>query len=77
MFKGRHFDRSLMLLSLAPSRYPKRKPGAQSSTPRPGVIVDKFNTDNLATSWAIEDPKPLGQFSRKFMSRIALTHRAP
>jgi hypothetical protein len=35
------------------------------------VIVDEFNTDDLATSWAIEDPKPLGQFSRKFMSRIA------
>lgn len=35
------------------------------------VIVDEFNTDDLATSWAIEDPKPIGQFSRKFMSRIA------
>ncbi|WP_027556464.1 hypothetical protein [Bradyrhizobium sp. Cp5.3] len=36
------------------------------------VIVDEFNTDYLATSWAIEDTKPLGQFSRKFMSRIAV-----
>jgi hypothetical protein len=35
------------------------------------VIVDEFNTDDLATSWAIEDAKPLGRFSRKFMSRIA------
>ncbi|NTG09295.1 hypothetical protein [Rhizobium rhizogenes] len=35
------------------------------------VIVDEFNTDDLATSWALEDAKPLGQFTRKFMSRIA------
>lgn len=35
------------------------------------VIVDEFNTDDLATSWAVEDAKPLGQFSRKFMARIA------
>lgn len=35
------------------------------------VIVDEFNTDDLATSWAIEDAEPLGQFSRRFMSRIA------
>lgn len=35
------------------------------------VIVDEFNTDNLKTSWAVEDAEPLGQFSRKFMSRIA------
>jgi hypothetical protein len=35
------------------------------------VIVDEFNTDDLKTSWAIEDAEPLGQFSRKFMSRIA------
>ncbi|SJM33198.1 conserved hypothetical protein [Mesorhizobium delmotii] len=35
------------------------------------VIVDEFNTDDLATSWALEDAKPLGRFTRKFMSRIA------
>jgi hypothetical protein len=35
------------------------------------VIVDEFNTDGLATSWAVEDTKPLGQFYRRFMSRIA------
>lgn len=35
------------------------------------VIVDEFNTDDLATSWAIEDAEPLGQFSRRFMARIA------
>lgn len=35
------------------------------------VIVDEFNTDDLATSWAVEDTKPLGQFSRRFMSRLA------
>lgn len=35
------------------------------------VVVDEFNTDDLATSWAVEDPKPFGRFSRKFMSRIA------
>jgi hypothetical protein len=35
------------------------------------VIVDEFNTDDLAASWAIEDAKPLGQFTRRFMSRIA------
>lgn len=35
------------------------------------VIVDEFNTDDLTTSWALEDSKPLGQFSRKFMARIA------
>ncbi|MDP4025758.1 hypothetical protein Q8W71_24305 [Methylobacterium sp. NEAU 140] len=35
------------------------------------IIVDEFNTDDLAASWALEDPKPLGRFSRKFMSRIA------
>jgi hypothetical protein len=36
------------------------------------VIVDEFNTDDLSTSWALEDATPLGQFSRKFMSRIAM-----
>ncbi|WP_436818466.1 hypothetical protein [Neorhizobium sp. DT-125] len=35
------------------------------------VIVDEFNSDDLAASWAIEDATPLGRFSRKFMSRIA------
>lgn len=35
------------------------------------VIVDEFNTDDPATSWALEDAKPLGRFSKKFMSRIA------
>ena len=35
------------------------------------VIVDEFNTDDLATSWALEDTRPLGRFTRKFMSRIA------
>lgn len=35
------------------------------------VIVDEFNADDLATSWAIEDATPLGRFSRKFMGRIA------
>jgi hypothetical protein len=35
------------------------------------VIVDEFNTDDLETSFAIEDRVPLGVFSRKFMARIA------
>jgi len=35
------------------------------------VVVDEFNTDDLDTSLAIEDRKPLGSFSRKFMSAIA------
>jgi hypothetical protein len=35
------------------------------------VIVDEFNTDDLATSFALEDSEPLGQFSRKFMSSVA------
>ncbi|HMN71775.1 MAG TPA: hypothetical protein PKA55_07885 [Rhodoblastus sp.] len=35
------------------------------------VIVDEFNTDDLETSFAIEDRKPLGSFSRKFMAVIA------
>jgi hypothetical protein len=35
------------------------------------VIVDEFNTDDLETSFAVEDRKPLGMFSRKFMARIA------
>ena len=35
------------------------------------VVVDEFNTDDLETSFAIEDRKPLGSFSRKFMAAIA------
>jgi len=35
------------------------------------VIVDEFNTDDLGTSFAVEDREPLGMFSRKFMARIA------
>lgn len=35
------------------------------------VIVDEFNTDDIATSFAIEDRQPLGIFSRTFMARIA------
>lgn len=35
------------------------------------VVVDEFNTDDLAASWALEDTKPLGRFSQKFMSQIA------
>jgi hypothetical protein len=35
------------------------------------VIVDEFNTDDLETSFAVEDREPLGLFSRKFMARIA------
>lgn len=35
------------------------------------VIVDEFNLDDPATSWALEDAEPLGQFSRKFMTRLA------
>ncbi|SEP50646.1 hypothetical protein SAMN04487843_13832 [Methylobacterium sp. ap11] len=35
------------------------------------VVVDEFNTDDLAASWALEDTKRLGRFSRKFMSRTA------
>ncbi|AMB44350.1 hypothetical protein [Methylobacterium sp. AMS5] len=43
---------------------------AKLSTPA-WVIVDEFNTDDPTTSWALEDAKPLGRFSKKFMSRIA------
>ncbi len=35
------------------------------------VIVDEFNTDDLSTSWALEDSQPLGRFSGKFMAKIA------
>lgn len=35
------------------------------------VIVDEFNTDDIATSFAIEDREPLGIFSRSFMAHIA------
>jgi hypothetical protein len=35
------------------------------------VIVDEFNTDDLATSWSIHDARPIGRFSRKFMARVA------
>ncbi|ATU91343.1 hypothetical protein [Phyllobacterium zundukense] len=35
------------------------------------VIVDEFNTDDLTTSYALQDSKPLGIFTRKFMSQIA------
>jgi hypothetical protein len=35
------------------------------------VIVDEFNSDDIETSFAIEDRTPLGAFSRAFMARIA------
>lgn len=35
------------------------------------IIVDEFNSDDLETSFAIEDAEPLGAFSRKFMARVA------
>jgi hypothetical protein len=35
------------------------------------VIVDEFNTDDIKTSFAIEDRQPLGVFSRAFMARVA------
>ena len=35
------------------------------------VIVDEFNVDDLATSWALESTVPVGQFTRRFMAKIA------
>lgn len=35
------------------------------------VVVDEFNVDDLATSWAVADARPLGRFSSKFIARIA------
>ena len=35
------------------------------------VIVEEFNSDDPATSLALEDTRPLGRFSRKFVGRIA------
>lgn len=43
---------------------------ANLSTPA-WVIVDEFNTDDLARSWAVQAVRPLGRVSRRFMSRIA------
>ncbi|MDP9839389.1 hypothetical protein J2T09_004165 [Neorhizobium huautlense] len=35
------------------------------------VIIDEFNTDDLAASFAVEKQSPIGRFSKGFMSRIA------
>jgi hypothetical protein len=35
------------------------------------IIVSEFNTDNLDSSFALEDREPLGTFSGKFMSMVA------
>jgi hypothetical protein len=35
------------------------------------IIVSEFNTDNLDSSFALEDREPLGTFSSKFMSMVA------
>jgi hypothetical protein len=35
------------------------------------VVVSEFNTDDLLTSYALEDREPLGTFSDKFMSMVA------
>jgi hypothetical protein len=35
------------------------------------IIVSEFNVDDPATSYALEDTKPLGRFSLRFMSHIA------
>jgi hypothetical protein len=35
------------------------------------VIVSEFNLDDPTTSFALDDIKPIGQFSRKFMSIVA------
>lgn len=35
------------------------------------IIVEEFNSDDPATSFALEDAKPLGRFSRRFMAQVA------
>jgi hypothetical protein len=35
------------------------------------IIVSEFNTDDLDTSFALEEREPLGKFSGKFMSIVA------
>jgi len=35
------------------------------------VVVDEFNTDDSEASFALEDARPLGQFSARFMGQIA------
>ncbi|KRB29627.1 hypothetical protein J1C56_28585 [Aminobacter anthyllidis] len=35
------------------------------------VIVDEFNVDDLTTSWALESTVPVGQFTRRFMAKVA------
>lgn len=40
------------------------------------VIVDELNKDDLASSFALEDRKPLGRFSKKFMLKLAIAVRA-
>jgi hypothetical protein len=35
------------------------------------IIVSEFNTDDLDTSFALEEREPLGTFSGKFMSIVA------
>ena len=40
------------------------------------IIIDEFNRDDLARSFALEDAKPIGRFSKKFMLRLAVAIRA-
>jgi hypothetical protein len=35
------------------------------------IIVEEFNVDDLERSFALEDLKPIGRFSRQFMSALA------
>jgi hypothetical protein len=35
------------------------------------IVVQEFNVDDLSHSFALEDTKPIGRFSQKFMSTLA------
>jgi hypothetical protein len=40
------------------------------------VIIDEFNRDDLTKSFSLEDRQPMGQFSKKFMLKLATAIRA-
>jgi hypothetical protein len=40
------------------------------------IIIDEFNRDVLTDSFALEDTRPIGRFSKTFMLRLAVAIRA-
>jgi hypothetical protein len=39
------------------------------------IIINELNRDDLTASYELEDSKPLGQFSKKFMLKLAVEVR--